>query len=162
MRSTLKEQIIGIQGETGGVTERPPEAQGRRGLWQGHPNNNGSFKRGHDPRRHMNGPIDGQRQKSIEALASEHAQLAVGALVDVLSDEDQPAMARVQAAEKLLDRGFGKAVDRSVQISLNDQDNKPTKLLTRDELLAKLSQRFTEEVTEGGEHASGITYESDT
>ena len=86
----------------------------------------------------------------------------MGALVDVLSDEDQPAMARVQAAEKLLDRGFGKAVDRSVQISLNDQDNKPTKLLTRDELLAKLSQRFTEEVTEGGEHANGITYESDT
>jgi hypothetical protein len=109
----------------------------------------------------MNGPIDGQRQKSIEALASEHAQLAVGALVDVLSDEDQPAMARVQAAEKLLDRGFGKAVDRSVQISLNDQDNKPGKLLTRDELLAKLSQRFTE-VSHDSEQSGGITYESDT
>lgn len=144
MRSTLKEQIIGIQGESGGVTERPPEAQGRRGLWQGHPNNNGSFKRGHDPRRHMNGPIDGQRQKSIEALASEHAQLAVGALVDVLSDEDQPAMARVQAAEKLLDRGYGKTVDR-LAIAQVSESGKPVGTLTRDELMQKLSARYSNE-----------------
>ena len=157
MREAVKDAIIGLQASSDEKNTRLPEAQGKRGLWPGHPNP-GSFVKGADPRR-GDGSIAKAKKMSIEALAGEHAELAVGALVDVLSDASQPALARVTAAEKLLDRGFGRSVDRTVAISLNDQGNKPTKQLTRDEILAKLSQRFTE-VSHDTDQPGGVTYES--
>ena len=128
------------------VATRPPEAQGKRGLWRGHKNAQG-FKPGHDPRRHLRGPFDGARQKSIEAIASQHAQEAVDVLRSVYSDESAPHTARVQAAKEMLDRGHGKPVDRVAIAQINDQAG-GGKVLTRDELMLRLSQKFAGEVSE--------------
>lgn len=44
----------------------------------------------------------------VKALAAKHGPDAIEALVDIAADVDQPAAARVSAANALLDRGFGK------------------------------------------------------
>ena len=142
MRETVKTKIIDVQASSDGKTTRPPEAAGKRGVWVGHANP-GSFSKGPDPRR-GDGSISQAKKASIEALASQHAELAVSALVDVLKDEGQPAMARVTAAEKLLDRGYGKTVDR-LAIAQVSESGKPVGTLTRDELMQKLSARYSNE-----------------
>ena len=142
MRETVKTKIIDVQASSDGKTTRPPEAAGKRGVWVGHANP-GAFNKGQDPRR-GDGSISQAKKASIEALASQHAELAVSALVDVLKDEGQPAMARVTAAEKLLDRGYGKTVDR-LAIAQVSESGKPVGTLTRDELMQKLSARYSNE-----------------
>lgn len=140
MRAVVKEAIIGVQeGEKQGRKKTGPKVGGY---------NPGAFKPGHDPRRHLRGPIDGRKQKSIEAIASEHAEEAVGALLDIINDPEVNPMARVTAANTLLDRGFGKSVDRQVNISLNEDSGSNAKLLTRDELLRRLSTKYQDEVSE--------------
>ena len=146
MRETVKTKIIDVQTSGDGKTTRPPEAAGRKGVWKGHPNA-GAFKPGHDPRRHMNGPIDGAKQKTIERMATEHAEAAVGTILEIMGDESSPAQTRLAAAAEMLNRGFGKSVDRSVQVTLDQHGNTPTKQLTRDELMARLSQKFEAEVS---------------
>ena len=44
----------------------------------------------------------------VRALAAEYGAAAVRALADIATASDQPAAARVSAANALLDRGFGK------------------------------------------------------
>ena len=46
---------------------------------------------------------------SLKELASQYTEKAIQAFVDVIDDPDSPAAAKVQAAERLLDRGYGKA-----------------------------------------------------
>ena len=147
MREAVKDAIIGIQGAGDGKSTRPPEAAGRKGVWKGHPNNAGAFKPGHDPRRHMNGPLDGAKQKTIERMATEHAETAVGTILEIMGDESSPAQTRLAAAAEMLNRGFGKSVDRSVQVTLDQHGNTPTKQLTRDEIMERLSQKFEAEVS---------------
>lgn len=160
MRETVKDRIIGVQASGGGKATRPPEAAGRKGVWKGHPGNTGAFKPGHDPRRHMNGPIDGAKQKSIERLATEHAEQAVGTILEIMGDETSPAQTRLAAAAELLNRGFGKSVDRSVQVTLDQNGDRPAKQLTRDELMARLSQKFEAEVS--GNVSNVIEHRADT
>ena len=146
MREAVKDAIIGIQGAGDGKTTRPPEAAGKKGVWPGH-SNPGGVKPGHDPRRHMNGPLDGAKQKTIERMATEHAETAVGTILEIMGDESSPAQTRLAAAAEMLNRGFGKSVDRSVQVTLDQHGNTPTKQLTRDEIMERLSQKFEAEVS---------------
>lgn len=46
---------------------------------------------------------------SIREIARKYTDEAVHALVSVMLDEEQPAAARVGAANSLLDRGYGKS-----------------------------------------------------
>lgn len=64
------------------------------------------------------GKRDGSGRKSgtpnkttatIRALAGEHADRAIGVLVDLMGNGETPAAARISAAKELLERGFGKS-----------------------------------------------------
>ena len=135
--------LAGVEDRNDWKTTRPPEAQGRRGLWKGHKNAQG-FKPGHDPRRHMDGPFRGEVRKSIEAACQAHTDRAVGFLVDTMDDVDAPLQARIQAATQLIDRGHGKAVDR-VAIAQVDESRNAGKSLTLDEIRARLTAKLESE-----------------
>ena len=45
----------------------------------------------------------------IKAIAQEYGPEAIGVLKEIMMDKKKPAAARVQAADKLMDRAFGKA-----------------------------------------------------
>jgi hypothetical protein len=65
------------------------------------------------------------------------------ALLAVLEDKDAPHKDVVTAANSLLDRAHGKAVDR-IQVANLGNDVGNTASLTRDELMARLTQQYTE------------------
>jgi hypothetical protein len=50
-----------------------------------------------------------KKDKSLAELAQKHAEKAINALVEVVSDKTAPPNSRVSAAAELLDRGFGRA-----------------------------------------------------
>lgn len=60
---------------------------------------------------------DGQ---TLEALARPYAADALAVLHDVMHDDQAPAAARVSAADKVLDRGFGKPLQTIGVQSLDD------------------------------------------
>lgn len=47
--------------------------------------------------------------RDIKELAQDYGDKAVATLAEIMGDAAQPAAARVAAADKLLDRGYGKA-----------------------------------------------------
>lgn len=46
----------------------------------------------------------------IKSLARSHTETALRTLAGIMNQDDAPAAARVQAANSILDRGWGKAV----------------------------------------------------
>lgn len=60
----------------------------------------------------------------IRSLARAHTAAAINCLAGIMNKEDAPEAARVSAAEKLLDRGWGKAV----QPISGDEDGPPVKI----------------------------------
>lgn len=68
---------------------------------------------------------------SIREAAREYTQEALEALVRVLRSDEEPAAARVSAANSILDRGYGKA---STVIS-GDEDGGAVKVATRIEIV---------------------------
>ena len=139
MRAVVKDATIRVQ-------EAESQGRGKPGPKVGG-FNPGAFKTGPDPRRHLNGPFDGARQKSIEALASQYAQEVVDVLRSLYLDETAPPAVRLAAGKEMLDRGHGKPVDRVAIAQINDQAG-GGKVLTRDELMLRLSQKFAGEVSE--------------
>ena len=61
----------------------------------------------------------------------------------MLEDKDAPHKDVVTAANSLLDRAHGKAVDR-IQVASLGNDVGNTASLTRDELMARLTQQYTD------------------
>ncbi len=61
---------------------------------------------------------------SIRDAAREYTESALLTLADVMTDEEQPAAARVSAANALLDRGFGKP-----STVLSDEDGNPAEMI---------------------------------
>lgn len=64
-----------------------------------------------------------KKQLDTEKLARAHAEKAIDALVDVVTNKKAVAVARVQAAQALLDRGFGRptqAVKAEHTLTLNE------------------------------------------
>lgn len=47
-------------------------------------------------------------KRSLAEAAKEHAQEALDVLVEIAKDKEQPAAARVSAANSILDRAYGK------------------------------------------------------
>ena len=142
MRESVKTKIIDVQASGDSQTTRPPEAAGKRGLWPGHPNP-GSFAKGPDPRR-SDGPISQAKKASIEAIASAHAETAVSKLLALLDSEATPPAVVEKVANSLLDRAFGKTVDR-VAVASMGEGGKSVSSMTRDELMQKLSARYSNE-----------------
>ena len=53
--------------------------------------------------------VPNKATRSIREISRQYTDQAINALVDVLSNDEEPAAARVAAANSLLDRGYGKA-----------------------------------------------------
>jgi len=70
----------------------------------------------------------------IKAIAQEYGVDAIGVLKEIMMDKKKPAAARVNAADKLMDRAFGKApqamtvkTDRSIIFEMMFPDGRPDK-----------------------------------
>jgi|SRR6185312_2404724 len=72
----------------------------------------------------------------IKAIAQEYGPIAISVLAGIMRDARAPHASRVAAADKLLDRGFGKA-PQAIAVSGGE---KPVEIrqLSRDELRASL------------------------
>lgn len=46
--------------------------------------------------------------RAMKEIAAEHGESAIAVLANVMNDESQPGAVRVTAADKLLDRGYGR------------------------------------------------------
>ena len=102
----------------------------------------GHFSKGFDPRRNLKGQYLLRERATVEDKFRQHSQEALDALLSVLKDSESPAKDVVNAANSLLDRAYGKAVDR-VQVATLGNDDGNTASLTRDELMARLTQQYT-------------------
>ena len=102
----------------------------------------GHFSKGFDPRRNLKGQYLLRERATVEDKFRAHSQEALDALLSVLKDSESPAKDVVNAANSLLDRAYGKAVDR-VQVATLGNDDGNTASLTRDELMARLTQQYT-------------------
>ena len=102
----------------------------------------GHFSKGFDPRRNLKGQYLLRERATVEDKFRAHSQEALDALLAVLKDSESPAKDVVNAANSLLDRAYGKAVDR-VQVATLGNDGGNTASLTRDELMARLTQQYT-------------------
>ncbi len=102
----------------------------------------GHFSKGFDPRRNLKGQYLLRERATVEDKFRQHSQEALDALLAVLKDSESPAKDVVNAANSLLDRAYGKAVDR-VQVATLGNDAGNTASLTRDELMARLTQQYT-------------------
>ena len=103
----------------------------------------GHFSKGFDPRRNTKGNYLYRERASVEQKFREHTETALRALLAVLEDKDAPHKDVVNAANSLLDRAHGKAVDR-IQVANLSNDVGNTASLTRDELMARLTQQYTQ------------------
>ncbi len=65
--------------------------------------------------------------KAVEAAAREHTPKAIETLVTICGDGEQPAAARVAAANSLLDRAWGKARQG---VELTGEDGAPIYIVT--------------------------------
>ena len=107
----------------------------------------GHFSKGFDPRRNTKGNYLYRERASVEQKFREHTETALKALLAVLEDKDAPHKDIVTAANSLLDRAHGKAVDR-IQVASLGNESGNTASLTRDELMARLTQQYTAPVSD--------------
>lgn len=73
--------------------------------------------------------------RTLTQLAREHTEEAVETLVEVMRDNRAPAAARVAAADKILNRGWGQAPQT---ITIKDDDAQPDLSQMTDEQLEAL------------------------
>ena len=78
-------------------------------------------------------PRKGPAMKALEERCRESADEALAFLLDTIQDRDAPHNVRLAAAREILDRGYGKPVDRSAVLNLNTGNGQPF-TLSNDEL----------------------------
>ena len=112
----------------------------RSGPKPGNPHS-GQFKQGYDSRRNLNGWANMHRQRSIEDKFQVHADKAVERLTKILNDDKAPIASQLAAAREILDRGYGKSVDRLAVANLNGNElSKDPRKMTTKELLAVIQK----------------------
>jgi HEAT repeat protein len=79
-------------------------------------------------------PKKDERIRAAEELAKEHTEDAMNALIEIALDKAAPARARVTAAEVILDRGWGKPVERHEVGTPGEFDH-----LSEEEMLRRLA-----------------------
>lgn len=92
------------------------------------PPNSGSFKPGNK------GGGRPRIPEEVKELARAHTVEAIRTLAEVMGDPSAPHAARTNAAEKLLDRAWGKS-----EATLNVNDNRAPRDLSTAEILAALA-----------------------
>lgn len=78
-------------------------------------------------------PKKSNEMRDLERLCRENAEAAFNHLIETINDRDAPANIRLQAAKEVLDRGFGKPIDRQAVLNL-DGGTAPAEL-SREELV---------------------------
>ena len=73
--------------------------------------------------------------QAIEDMAKEHAKAAMDTLAEIAADKDAPSRDRIKAAAEILDRGFGRSVERTVIANLSDAGGSDYSHMTTRELL---------------------------
>ena len=86
-------------------------------------------------------PKKSSEMKDLERLCRESADEALALLVDTIRNPDADHRLRLQAAREVLDRGFGKPVDRSAVLNLNGSGDQAG-TMTRDQLIAIAAGAF--------------------
>jgi len=110
-------------------------------------NNPGAFNVGYDPRRVT--PTKRQINKAIEELCKEHAGLAVACLAGLISDPEQDGEVRRKASNDILDRAYGKAVDRIAIAQVGGDQARDARLLSTEDIIRMLTPKALE--NEGNE-----------
>jgi hypothetical protein len=96
----------------------------------------GMFKKGYDPRRNLAGqPRKTTDMKDLERLCRENASEAFDALIDLVNNPKTPPNTRLAAINSMLDRGFGKPVDRQQILSMSGTIDSESVRLTDEQLL---------------------------
>lgn len=67
-------------------------------------------------------------KRDLAEMAKDYGDGALSTLAQIMADTQQPASARVSAANALLDRGYGKPVQG---VHVSDPSGGPVKLITR-------------------------------
>lgn len=95
----------------------------------------------------------GGRPKGVAAKAREHTGRAIEVLVEALEDKD--ARMRLQAAKELLDRGYGRPLTMTADVSNSLDDLNDEQLDTAISVLGQLlSQEPAGENVEGADKAT--------
>lgn len=97
------------------------------------------FKPGYDPRRMHQDHSKRKQRLAIEELCREHADIAVAYIAGLIADTDAEHETRLKAANSLLDRAYGKAVDRVAIKQVGGDANSDARLLTTDQIIALLT-----------------------
>lgn len=85
--------------------------------------------------------------RTLTQLAREHTEEAVETLVEVMRDDTAPPAARVAAADKILNRGWGQAPQT---ITIKDDDAQPDLTqMTDDQLEALEALRSLQPIANG-------------
>jgi hypothetical protein len=78
--------------------------------------------------------------KAFEQACRDEAEAALAVLKAIMNDKDASDSARLSAAREILDRGQGKAVDRSVLLNLNaDSDGRSGEAIITDDELRRIA-----------------------
>lgn len=73
---------------------------------------------------------------NVAELARQRGAEAIGTLAKIMANDEAPAAARVKAAESLLDRGFGKPLQKN---EVTGKDGEPFASVSTSDLEAKLA-----------------------
>jgi hypothetical protein len=101
----------------------------------------GQFRKGHSPHRYRQPTAE--RNRDLTKLARTKTKKAFRAIMDVLEDERTRPADKLRAAEMVLDRGHGKAVN-SLQINDISDPAKAMASLPLDELKARVAALLLE------------------
>lgn len=74
--------------------------------------------------------VVGEAKRKMQEAAREHGEAAVQLLVDVMNNGKESAKTRIDAANSLLDRGFGRP-KQEMDLSSEDGSMSPTKMTRR-------------------------------
>lgn len=107
----------------------------RRGLKPGQ-RHSGQFRKGYDPRRHVEGPS--QVKREFKVAIRESAERAVEVLQEILDDTKAPVKERREAAALVIAHAHGSPVNRVLHAEV-DQRQQSVDTLSLDELVKHAS-----------------------
>lgn len=116
----------------------PSPSVRRRGLKPGQ-THSGSFKKGHDPRRNLNGPRMTKARRDFMEMCKDHSDEALGVLIQAMQDESASWRDRMSAANTLIEHAHGRPVSRKEIASMGGNlEFKPVRDMTEEELVISL------------------------
>ena len=98
---------------------------------------------------------------AVRDQAQQHGEEAISVLASIMRDCEAPPSARISAASEILNRGYGRAVDKKAMFVMSQQIDRPLvarEMTTRDIIdeLARLSSEGVIDVPEIARHQRSI------